>query len=111
MDGCHQRGVPSLAFSPDGSQLLSIGLDDSNTHSLWSDMGGGWSRAQPTSTEKGDKSPVRRMHMRCIALCLHSYVFSVYCCLKLYVANIPPFWCALYSFWIAYCLFSMIFDS
>lgn len=35
MDGCHQRGVVSLAFSFDDTMLLSIGLDDSNTHIVW----------------------------------------------------------------------------
>lgn len=58
MDGCHQRAVCSLAFSPDGSQLVSVGQDDSNTHILWEDKGGGWSKAQQVATAKGDKAPV-----------------------------------------------------
>jgi len=31
----HQRGIISLAFSPDGKYLLSIGNDDSHTLALW----------------------------------------------------------------------------
>ena len=59
MDRCHQRAVCSLAFSPDGSQLVSVGQDDSNTHILWEDQGGGWSKAQQVATSKGDRAPVR----------------------------------------------------
>jgi small GTP-binding protein len=32
--GAHQRGVTQLAFSPDGTTLASIGLDDNNSMSL-----------------------------------------------------------------------------
>ena len=31
MDGCHQRAVTSLAFNPEGTQLVSVGQDDNNT--------------------------------------------------------------------------------
>lgn len=58
MDSCHQRAVISLSFSHDNTQLLSVGQDDSNTHILWSDVGGGWSRVQKISTSPGDKAPV-----------------------------------------------------
>ena len=58
MDGCHQRAVTSLAFSPEGNQLVSVGQDDSNTHILWEDQGGGWSKAIQLATSKGDKAPV-----------------------------------------------------
>lgn len=58
MDGCHQRAVTSLAFSPDGTQLLSVGQDDSNTHILWEDKGGSWSKALQLATCKADKAPV-----------------------------------------------------
>jgi hypothetical protein len=60
MDGCHQRAVTSLAFNPEGTQLVSVGQDDSNTHTLWADLGGGWSRVQQVASAKGDKAPVRR---------------------------------------------------
>jgi hypothetical protein len=61
MDGCHQRAVTSLAFSPDGTQLLSVGQDDNNTHTLWEDKGGGWSKAVQLATCKGDKAPVSKL--------------------------------------------------
>jgi WD40 repeat protein len=34
MDGCHQRGVNSLAFSPDGSQLVSWPMTILNSFQL-----------------------------------------------------------------------------
>ncbi len=58
MEGCHQRGVLSLSFNDAGNQLISIGMDDSFTHILWSDLGGSWSRVQQLSNAKGDKQPV-----------------------------------------------------
>jgi WD40 repeat protein len=59
LDACHQRAVTSVAFNPEGNQLLSVGQDDSNTHILWEDKGGGWSKAMQVASAKGDKSPVR----------------------------------------------------
>ena len=38
--------------SPSSSQLLSVGQDDQNTHILWTDLGGRWSKIQQTATEK-----------------------------------------------------------
>jgi WD40 repeat protein len=55
MEACHQRGVSNLSFSPDGTKLLSVGQDDKNTHILFSDAGGNWSR---TTTQKGDQNMV-----------------------------------------------------
>lgn len=57
MEGCHQRGVLSLAFNEEGNQLVSVGMDDSFTHILWKDLGGNWSRVQAISNAKGDKQP------------------------------------------------------
>eukprot|EP01038_Epipyxis_sp_PR26KG_P010144 gene10144-13646_t len=58
LDACHQRGVSSLAFSPGEDMLLSVGMDDNNTHILWKDTGGGWSRIAQLASSKGDKAPV-----------------------------------------------------
>ncbi len=55
MDGCHQRGVVALAFSPNSDQLVSVGNDNDFTHTLWADVGGNWSRAQVLGSSKGDK--------------------------------------------------------
>ena len=58
MDACHQRGVTSLAFSPEGSELMSVGADDKNTHILWKDAGGSWSRVQKTAEAPSDQNAV-----------------------------------------------------
>ena len=77
MDGCHQRAVCSLSFNPEGNQLVSVGQDDSNTHILWEDQGGGWSKAQQVATSKGDKAPVSSVlfifHCSISFLCKLSY--------------------------------------
>lgn len=62
MDGCHQRGVHALAFSPDASKLVSVGMDDAYSHTVWADMGGNWSRVQQIATAKGDKQPTLFLH-------------------------------------------------
>ena len=58
MPGCHQRAVISLAFSPSGQELLSVGQDNNYIHTLWKDVGGGWSRVQQVATEKSDQNTV-----------------------------------------------------
>jgi microtubule-associated protein-like 6 len=58
MDSCHQRGVVSLSFCPEGNQLLSVGLDDNNTHCLWTDIGGGWSRVEKSAENKSGTQPI-----------------------------------------------------
>ena len=58
MDSCHQRAVVSLAFSPEGTDLMSVGQDDNNTHILWTDKGGSWSRVQQVATAPSDKNAV-----------------------------------------------------
>lgn len=35
IEGFHLRGVSHLAFSPDGTLLLSIGMDDDNSIGLY----------------------------------------------------------------------------
>jgi WD40 repeat protein len=35
LPACHQRGVAQLSFSPDNTQLVSVGMDDQQTHILW----------------------------------------------------------------------------
>ena len=42
--------------------FIVIGQDDNNTHTLWTDMGGGWSRVQQVATSSGDKSPILFSH-------------------------------------------------
>lgn len=71
MDGCHQRAVTSLAFNPEGNQLVSVGQDDSNTHILWEDQGGGWSKAIQLATSKGDKAPVSTLYFGRLHLFRH----------------------------------------
>lgn len=58
MDACHQRGVAALAFSPEGNELISVGQDDKNTHILWKDAGGSWSRVQKTAEAPSDQNAV-----------------------------------------------------
>jgi WD40 repeat protein len=55
MLSCHARGVISLSFNPQGDKLLSIGLDNSYQHTVWSDTGGTWSRVQQLVSEKSDQ--------------------------------------------------------
>lgn len=62
MDKCHQRGVYSLAFNPDGDELVSVGQDNKNTHKLWADLGGNWSRVQLTATATSDQSTIYFTH-------------------------------------------------
>jgi microtubule-associated protein-like 6 len=46
IEGAHQRAICSLSFSPDGDQLVTVGQDNDNTHTLWRDVGGSWSRVE-----------------------------------------------------------------
>lgn len=62
MDRCHQRGVYSVAFNPDGDELVSVGQDNKNTHKLWADLGGNWSRVQLTATATSDQSTIYFTH-------------------------------------------------
>lgn len=55
MKGAHKRGVVSVSFNPSSDKLLSIGLDNNYTHTVWSDVGGSWSRVQQSSTSKSDQ--------------------------------------------------------
>ena len=41
LKGFHERGVCSLDFSPDGNQLVSVGLDDKHSIAIWN-----WKRDQ-----------------------------------------------------------------
>jgi WD40 repeat protein len=62
LSSCHDRAVVSLAFSPDGSKLISVGQDNSYSHTLWSDVGGGWSRVVQIASLKSDGKQVSGMH-------------------------------------------------
>ena len=35
LQGSHERGVCTLSFDVDGSQIVSVGLDDKHTIILW----------------------------------------------------------------------------
>jgi hypothetical protein len=35
-----------------------VGMDDKNTHTLWKDAGGGWSRTSQQASEPGDQNQV-----------------------------------------------------
>ena len=55
LEGCHQRGILVLSFSPDGTKLLSVGLDDDNTHIVFGSTNG-WKKVDKLSSDKGDKA-------------------------------------------------------
>jgi WD40 repeat protein len=58
LEKCHDRAVVSLAFSPDGTKLVTVGQDNSYTHTVWQDAGGGWSRVTQVASLKSDGKPV-----------------------------------------------------
>eukprot|EP00741_Cyanophora_paradoxa_P013197 tig00000178_g12749.t1 len=49
LKGAHARGVTCLAFSGDGSRLVSVGLDDNHTIVVWE-----WRSGRRMYTERGD---------------------------------------------------------
>lgn len=59
LEKCHDRAVVSVCFSPDGTKLLTVGQDNSYTHTVWTDVGGGWSRVVKVGSFKSDGKPVR----------------------------------------------------
>lgn len=58
LDACHDRGVSTLSFSANGTFLISVGQDNNNTHTLWEDKGGQWSKVAKLCSVSSDKSPV-----------------------------------------------------
>lgn len=60
LEKCHDRAVVSVSFSPDGAKLVTVGQDNSYTHTVWADAGGGWSRVSKIATMKSDGKPVCR---------------------------------------------------
>lgn len=58
LEKCHDRAVVSVSFSPDGSKLVTVGQDNSYTHTVWCDAGGGWSRVTKIATLKSDGKAV-----------------------------------------------------
>jgi WD40 repeat protein len=58
LDACHERGVSTLSFSPDGLQLLTVGQDNSNTHTVFIDKGGLYSKVVKACSAASDKAPV-----------------------------------------------------
>ena len=55
LEGCHQRGILVVSFSPDSTKLLTVGLDDDNTHIVFGSTNG-WKKVDKLSTDKGDKA-------------------------------------------------------
>eukprot|EP00741_Cyanophora_paradoxa_P013198 tig00000178_g12750.t1 len=47
LKGVHRKGVCAVAFSPDGTKLVSVDLDDSHTVAIWD-----WARGVPLATAK-----------------------------------------------------------
>lgn len=58
IENCHDRAVVSVAFSPDGSKLVTVGQDNFYSHSVWMDAGGGWSRVTKIASLNSDGKPV-----------------------------------------------------
>lgn len=58
VENCHERGVSCVSFSPTGNMLLTVGLDNNNTHTLFEDTGGHWSSVKAISSASSDKSQV-----------------------------------------------------
>jgi microtubule-associated protein-like 6 len=52
LKGFHQRAIVILEFSPDGTQLLSIGQDDQNTLAVYNWKNGKITWSSPTSKGK-----------------------------------------------------------
>lgn len=55
LEACHFRGILCLSFSPDSTKLLSIGLDDDNSHIIFGSTNG-WKKTEKISQDKGDKA-------------------------------------------------------
>eukprot|EP00741_Cyanophora_paradoxa_P015979 tig00000042_g15425.t1 len=55
LKGFHKRGVCALAFSANGTRLVSVGLDDDHTVAVWDWMKSG---AKPLGSDKGDKNKI-----------------------------------------------------
>ena len=58
LPACHQNAIVALSFSQDdsgsSSWLASVGLDKSNSHAVWKDVGGHWSKVSKVATGQGD---------------------------------------------------------
>ncbi|KAJ0405579.1 hypothetical protein P43SY_009628 [Pythium insidiosum] len=56
LKGFHSRGVLSIAFSPDGKRIVTVGDDDDHSLALWEDQShGSWRQPKVVATGKGDK--------------------------------------------------------
>ena len=55
LEACHLRGVLCLSFSPDATKLLTVGLDDDNSHIIFGSTNG-WKKTDKVSQDKGDKA-------------------------------------------------------
>ncbi|XP_071401705.1 echinoderm microtubule-associated protein-like 6, partial [Centroberyx affinis] len=53
LKGFHQRGVCALDFSADGKSLVSVGIDDSHSITVWD-----WKRGEKLATARGHKEKI-----------------------------------------------------
>jgi microtubule-associated protein-like 6 len=58
----HRRGVPCLAFSPDGKQLCAVGQDANHSIAIFSTESGEWFDGVRQATEKGSQEKVLFAH-------------------------------------------------
>jgi microtubule-associated protein-like 6 len=58
----HKRGIPCLAFSPDGTQIASVGQDDDHSIAICTTKSGEWFDAVMQASEKGDQNKVLFVH-------------------------------------------------
>jgi microtubule-associated protein-like 6 len=58
----HHKGIPCVAFSPDGKQIASVGQDNDHSVCIYSSKSGAWFDGVKQATEKGDQRKVLFIH-------------------------------------------------